>query len=365
MDNQIKVSIIVPVYNAKKYLSRCVGSILEQTFKDFELILVDDGSPDNSGALCDKYALKDKRIKVVHKENGGVSSARNMGLSVSKGKYVTFIDSDDWVDKNYLKALLEPMETNAVQLVVGSFETRGSRRSVQGLESKLINFTLLNEEDRFIGYTKNLSGPCVKLFLLDVINKNGLRFPINIHYGEDTLFVKKYLRHCNSIYTIKDVIYFYNRFNEGSLTKKIDVKRKDNILLVLEDFYNMLNEVGFSEGFRDTAIANDAFERFNNYAIYIVSNTSKLVAIEEINISLRAFNKYLSLDLGWSKKHDDLFKVRNAVLNGNSEDIYAFYVKLLNSNKIRKILSGIKWKGLKPILEKQRDGLNKYKYLDR
>ena len=365
MSNNPLISIIVPVYNAEKYLSRCVGSILEQTFKDFELILVDDGSSDNSGALCDKYALKDKRIRVISKENGGVSSARNMGLDIAKGKYVTFIDSDDWVDKNYLKALLEPMEKYDVQLVVGSFETRGSRCSVQGLESKLINFALLNEEERFIAYTKNLSGPCVKLFLLEVINKNDLRFPINIHYGEDSLFVKKYLRQCKSIYTIQDVIYFYNKFNEGSLTKKINVKRRDNILLVLEDFYNMLSELGFSKSFVDTEIASAAFERCCNYAVYVVSNASKQSALEEIDITLKAFEKYLSLDLKWSKKQDDLFKVRNAVLNGNSEEIYAFYYNLLNSNRIRKILSGIKWRVLNPILEKRRDGLNKYKYLDK
>ena len=127
----------------------------------------------------------------------------------------------------------------------------------------------------------------------------------------------------------------------------------------------MLSELGFSKSFVDTEIASAAFERCCNYAVYVVSNASKQSALEEIDITLKAFEKYLSLDLKWSKKQDDLFKVRNAVLNGNSEEIYAFYYNLLNSNRIRKILSGIKWRVLNPILEKRRDGLNKYKYLDK
>ena len=97
MKNTPKVSIIVPVYNAEKYLHRCVDSILAQTFTDWELLLIDDGSPDRSGEICDGYAMKDARIRVIHKENGGVSSARNVGLDATKGKWVVFVDSSVWI----------------------------------------------------------------------------------------------------------------------------------------------------------------------------------------------------------------------------------------------------------------------------
>ena len=97
-----KVSVIVPVYKAEKYLHRCVDSILSQTFTDWELLLIDDGSPDRSGEICDEYAKKDTRIRVFHKENGGVSSARNMGLDIAKGKWIVFVDSDDWCEPDYL-----------------------------------------------------------------------------------------------------------------------------------------------------------------------------------------------------------------------------------------------------------------------
>lgn len=96
-----KISVIVPVYNGENYISRCIESILLQTFTDFELLLIDDGSKDNSGNICDKYALKDKRIKVFHKKNGGVSSARNLGLYHAKGEWVSFIDADDYIEQNY------------------------------------------------------------------------------------------------------------------------------------------------------------------------------------------------------------------------------------------------------------------------
>ena len=100
-----EISIIVPVYKVEKYLNRCIDSILAQSFPDFELILVDDGSPDKSGKICDDYAAKDSRVKVIHKENAGVSAARNSGLAMSSGSYIMFCDSDDFVDKNWCGAL--------------------------------------------------------------------------------------------------------------------------------------------------------------------------------------------------------------------------------------------------------------------
>ena len=103
---KIMISVIVPVYNTEKYLHRCVDSILAQTFTDFELLLIDDGSTDKSGAICDEYAQKDSRVRVFHKENGGVSSARNVGLKNGRGEWISFVDSDDWVKKNFLDKLI-------------------------------------------------------------------------------------------------------------------------------------------------------------------------------------------------------------------------------------------------------------------
>ena len=100
-----KISVIVPVYKAEKYLHRCVDSILAQSYTDFELLLIDDGSPDNSGAICDEYAIKDSRVRVFHKQNGGASSARNKGLDHANGEWVSFVDSDDWIEPQMVESL--------------------------------------------------------------------------------------------------------------------------------------------------------------------------------------------------------------------------------------------------------------------
>lgn len=112
------ISVIVPVYKVEKYLSKCIESILNQTFQDFELILVDDGSPDNCGMICDKYAEIDPRIRVIHKKNGGLSEARNAGISIATGDYLTFIDSDDFIDSNYLKNFMDILSQNDSDLII-------------------------------------------------------------------------------------------------------------------------------------------------------------------------------------------------------------------------------------------------------
>ena len=119
--NTPKISVIVPVYNVEQYLPRCIDSILDQTFTDFELLLIDDGSKDKSGEICDNYAKKDSRIRVFHKENGGVSSARNLGLYNAKGKYIAFIDADDWVENEYLRIMYKHGEEECADIISSDF----------------------------------------------------------------------------------------------------------------------------------------------------------------------------------------------------------------------------------------------------
>ena len=119
----MKISIITPVYNVEKYIHRCIDSILAQTFTDFELLLIDDGSKDNSGKICDEYAKSDKRIRVFHKENGGVSSARNLGVDEAKGEYISFIDPDDWIELNMYEEIFNFVDENNVD-VAGKFATQ-------------------------------------------------------------------------------------------------------------------------------------------------------------------------------------------------------------------------------------------------
>ena len=138
------VSVIVPVYKAEKWLHRCVDSILAQTMEDFEVLLIDDGSPDRSGEICDEYAAKDSRVWVFHKENGGVSSARNLGLDNAQGEWISFIDSDDWVEVDYLAGLTENLDADMISEsinIIGSFvekpeEVKYDRSSIKDFIEK-------------------------------------------------------------------------------------------------------------------------------------------------------------------------------------------------------------------------------------
>lgn len=214
------VSIIVPIYNAEKYLEKCIESIVNQTYTNIEIILVDDGSPDNSAILCDEYAEKDGRIKVVHKANGGVSSARNAGLDIAQGDYVSFVDADDWIEPNYCSALLAGRAEDAELVVaetVNIYEDRrvypqipiSGRYSLEGLKSdfqKLFSAGLINT-------------PCAKLYRAETVD--GLRFDESVALGEDILFNLAYMEKCENIVFIPNVIYNYNRMSEDSATKKL------------------------------------------------------------------------------------------------------------------------------------------------
>ena len=125
-----RLSVIVPVYKVEKYIHKCVDSILNQTFTDFELILVDDGSPDNCGRICDEYAEKDSRVRVIHKKNGGVSDARNVGVVESKGDYISFVDPDDWIETNALEQIWNKAEANLKSVLASSAINFGSLGSI-------------------------------------------------------------------------------------------------------------------------------------------------------------------------------------------------------------------------------------------
>ena len=163
MSDKPLISVIVPVYNVERYLPRCIESILKQTYTNFELILVDDGTPDRSGIICDRYAEKDSRIRVIHKENGGVSTARNAGIDAAKGEWITFVDSDDWVSVKYLELLAECLDQNDYDLIVGAKENRGVHIISQGTDPKTIQTLQDNDiDDLKVFNTGDFMGPWMK-----------------------------------------------------------------------------------------------------------------------------------------------------------------------------------------------------------
>lgn len=204
------ISIVIPVYNSEKTLHRCVDSILNQTFDDWELLLIDDGSKDSSGEICDDYAKKNKRIRVFHKENGGVSSARNLGLDNVCGEWITFCDSDDFVYSDWLNNYVENI-ANDIDLICQGFECDGmlvdelKETKVFGLNYRgnVREGVLLLDEIHSLGYI------WVKLFRRNVIDKNNLRFDEGFNYWEDQEFCFRYFCYIRNIVCTDKVGYFY------------------------------------------------------------------------------------------------------------------------------------------------------------
>lgn len=199
-------SVIVPVYNTEKYLRRCVDSILAQTFTDFELLLINDGSSDNSGAICDEYAEKDSRVRVFHKENGGVSSARNLGLDNARGEWITFVDSDDWVESNWLYCFSTKINQIGTEYLIVTYA-----RSLFEENTRLIihngSVGYLSKDDYFkrgeYGYLWN------KCFCADIIKKQSLSFDLSMDCFEDEIFVLEYTRNLRGIYICNEITYNY------------------------------------------------------------------------------------------------------------------------------------------------------------
>lgn len=201
----MSVSIIVPVYNAEMFIHQCFDSIRQQTYGEFEVIAVDDGSTDRSGAICDEYALMDKRFKVVHKFNGGVSSARNIGIDNADGEWIAFIDSDDYVSPTYLENLVLYSDFD---LVIGGYRTFPTKHSVQLPNESFSSQNIGMFIDRHLTRLYYVT-PWGKLYRRCIVKRYNLKFDFSIRFSEDMLFNLQYLLYCSSIKLIPCSNYFY------------------------------------------------------------------------------------------------------------------------------------------------------------
>lgn len=231
-----KVSVIVPVYKAESYLCRCVDSLLAQTFLDFEILLIDDGSPDKSGEICDEYASRDKRIRVFHKPNGGVSSARQKGLDEARGEYVIHADPDDWVEPNMLQELYAKAKTeNADMVICDFFENKGKNQIYRVQKpSRLDHETVLRE------LFQQLHGSCWnKLVRRVCYNIYNINFVDNINFQEDFCINVMLLMHSIKVSYLNMAFYHYSiGINENSLNMRIDRRKMEDRTKVLNFILN-------------------------------------------------------------------------------------------------------------------------------
>lgn len=258
MSEEVLISVIIPVYKAEKYLSQCVESILSQTYTDFELILIDDGSPDESGRICDGYAFKDKRIHVFHQINSGVSAARNKGLIEAHGKYVAFVDSDDYVRPDYLESLYAAMCSEPeVDLVIQNIErvnTNGETKVLPLPEHYLRNkdkYQILTQYIKLgVGYSFG------KLYLLSKIKDNHIYFIPNLSLLEDLCFLLDYVICVDKIIISNHASYVYRIGLSSSLSNNAVVYSFDNECAIFMNYFNRINLYKDHFGLDDISLDN-------------------------------------------------------------------------------------------------------------
>lgn len=242
----MKFSIIIPIYNTEKYLSRCIESILSQSIQDFELILVNDGSTDSSGRVCDIYVNQDDRIRVFHKTNEGVSVARNVGLEYAIGEWVVFIDSDDWVESNWLDVLTTNYNTEKVDLYAYGLRKLNDQQvlSIQKLPQLIIN-----NVDFIKSTYYNFSG-CAYLFKRSIIEKYNIKFPVGLRFSEDQDFLLKYISKCDNILLINEILYNYYIYSTSTVGQNISTfSWAESNLVVANDFLRFCKKNDVPETF--------------------------------------------------------------------------------------------------------------------
>ncbi len=300
---QPQISVIVPIYGVERYLRECVDSILAQTFKDFELLLIDDGSPDGSPAICDEYEKLDSRVRVFHKPNGGVGSARNVGIENAKGKWIAFIDADDWLGERYLENFkIDKLDSSVDFVITNSFNQFDKVRLLWE------NGDLFYNESNFEEFYPHLVSrdglylsPWGRLFLIYNIRKNNIRFAENFSFAEDCHFNFEYFKIMNAAYVVDDCSYNY-RYNESSIThtKKPYCQYTRSLDVYL---YNL-------KYFIDKYPSNEALEEYF-VKFHIIGNSLSILddlyrrkyPRKKRKEVVRKVNSYIALSEGKYKKH--------------------------------------------------------------
>lgn len=292
-----KISIVIPVYNVDKYLRRCIDSIINQLYKDIEIILVDDGSSDKSGEICDEYTRLDNRIKVVHKENGGLSSARNSGINIATGDYIMFVDSDDWINGDTFKILSKFIDKDYDMVMFKNVFVKSEEKiPVDDSDPReydlkeYIDNVCLNKLDFFVTN---------KLFRMSLFEK--VRFPEGRNY-EDLGTIYKLFPKLTKIIGIDSQLYYYWIDNSNSITNTINLKNLTDYMVSFKEIYECIIDI-YDKNNWDNSRINYWYKMaiLQAYINYLNSNEknkeikNKIVSeIENINIPFKlfAYNRY-------------------------------------------------------------------------
>lgn len=320
-----EISVIVPVYKVEKYLAECLDSIAAQDFKAWECILVDDGSPDGSGAICDEYARRDSRFVVIHQENAGLSAARNAGMRVARGRYFSFIDSDDWVAPNFLSTLLRLLVDNDAdvsQVNLYFTDKKGDRprrvpRDMTVFEGEDVLFELLVD-------TTVPSYACTKLFRREVATTG---FPVGKNF-EDIYAMTDWFQNVRRIAVSPEPLYFY-RMRGSSISKSNYGKNQmdyfRNILRRGEMFHKLI-PLRFNEKEYAVYLEKKAVTTARDIARYEIDPSASIAALDAIRTAMFEFPKTTLKDLGFK------FWLRSRLLRSDAER-FRDYVRLIQKSE--------------------------------
>lgn len=278
------VSVVVPVYKVEKYIHECVDSILQQTYEDIELILVDDGSPDNCGVLCDEYAKADPRVKVIHKENGGLSDARNAGIDIAQGEYITFVDSDDFISKNYLSSMIRMAQSN---------------------EADIVQIEATHDCDG-LGKNKKDNRQSIMVFSPSEALINMLRFQVVQVMAWGKLYKRK---------LFENIRYPKGRLNEDNLTTyKLLLAAKKNVVCSPEQlyFYRVNNEGIMNSSFNVRRYEILTFrDEINDYLGINAKQYTSEIDYSEMRMAIRLYNECVvkGKDLDYKKEQDQVYEL--------------------------------------------------------
>jgi len=328
MDNS-KVSIIVPVYNVEQYLDDCIKSILNQSYQNIEIILVDDGSQDNSGAICDKYASLDTRINVIHKENSGVSDARNCGIHAATGKYIVFVDSDDTVDTDYVKILSDEILNSEFDCIICGYRTCYPKQKIDVCVESNISIYKIDENEKLITQIFNqrlLHSPCNKIYKKEYITEY---FDPSIAMGEDLMFNLKYLRKIVNVKVISDVLYNYI-IHPGSAVTTYKTKRMNDMIQMINSLISFYSDL-FENQSCSNSIINYCLREIDGLYRHLFRGTNTKAERKEII-------KYWSEGEAY-REFCKKYTSENTIFLANYEKIYRYYnIKTWLERKIVKIL---------------------------
>lgn len=295
------ISIIIPVYNVESYLRDCLNSIVHQHFKDFEVLLINDGSSDNSGKICDEYAANDERIRVFHKNNGGVSSARNLGLTEAKGEWICFVDSDDWIEPNTLSSITK-IEDNEIDFVQFGFKQINATGKIM-MQSDIPSNRITMGKDAYLNTNTYHSAICGYLIKTNTIRKYNINFPETIKYGEDQAFILKALMCSHKIHIINGHFYNYRYWEGSTMNSSMTFARAEDHLKVIQDITSFMNSTNANISF----LLSYIFNGFILTYIRIGLNTTK--NLRQVKERYSLFCKSLNnVDIyNFCKKYDSYY----------------------------------------------------------